>query len=205
MALTEILNGELADAEVVNANFNYLDERIDNTAASITTNNTMLLSQISTLSSNTTSSLNTLDTRVTSEVNSIKTNIISANGLYITTSFNTSTGDWYREYFSNESKTTRVFLEQGGTYLSDSVTNKSAKNNYELILPKTFTNDLFYFNRSVQIVADTGDLSNRYVMYNKKEYKYITGREAEGKLSVVTLDITTYAASHFFTWYACGV
>ena len=206
MGLTTITNGSLADATVVNNNFDYLYGRITDTAASIGTHDAQISSQIETLDSRLTSSISTINATITNQVSTINatmTNLMSSNGLYVTTSFNTSTGEWYREYFSNSSKTTRVFLEQGGTY--EATSGDAAKNNYNLVFQKKFSNNKFHFQRSVQIVADTGDISNRYVMYNNKKYDYVEESPSLGIQSYVVLDIAPYTTSHYFTWYACGI
>lgn len=49
MSLEEILNGTLADPEIVNNNFSYLDERITDTVSKIYTNNSGFESKLSTL------------------------------------------------------------------------------------------------------------------------------------------------------------
>ena len=67
-------------------------------------------------------------------------NTISSNGLYVTTYI--SGTNWYREWFSNSAKTTRVWLEQGGynaggnEYTTQTVTFlKSFSNtNYSVLL-----------------------------------------------------------------------
>lgn len=52
MSIVEIQNGSLADPEVVNDNFKYLDDKIKDTENKIYTNNSGLESKISTLSNN---------------------------------------------------------------------------------------------------------------------------------------------------------
>lgn len=64
MSLEEIRNGSLADPSVVNKNFEYLDDRITDTANKIYTNNASFDSKIATLSNNITN----LDTKMKNDI-----------------------------------------------------------------------------------------------------------------------------------------
>lgn len=202
--LTVAVAGEKNTARAYNDNntaiLDYIDESITATNQTLETRYSGIATQITNLNNLITANQESEQTDIAGVYATLGT-----NGLYITTSFNTTTGNWYREFFSDSNKTTRVWLETGGTYTADSVTNRTAINDYVLVFPKSFTNDKFYFQRSVHIKATSGDLSNRYVMYNSKNYSYVSGREAEGKLSNVVLDIAPYNSSYYFTYYACGV
>ncbi len=115
MALTRIEYGSLASSETMNNNFEYLDnkiaeasERITSTSASIYSNIASVNTQLSNQINAAESELQTyVDTQTASAVGAL-----SSNGLYITTYINGTS--WYREYFSDSAKTTRVWLEQGG-------------------------------------------------------------------------------------------
>jgi hypothetical protein len=173
-----------------------LDDKIDDVALQIYTNNASLQSQITTVSNSLTNSIsgsgNTLSQTV-SDINSSITSNMSDNGLYITTWIKPITADgWYREYFSDSSKSNRVWIEQGGFYHSDAVTNKNNINNYVLTFHKPFLNEDYFFTRTLQIQKDAGSLSTRWIMFNDKTH------------SNITIDVVSYAYSHQFMWYACG-
>lgn len=118
MALIKIEYGSVADSATLNENFNYLDERITDTAVSIAT----LQSNISSVGVNANAQLELKASEITTNIESMKTeldetiagvsDVIGANGLYITTYVNGTS--WYREYFSDSAKTQRVWLEQSG-------------------------------------------------------------------------------------------
>ena len=61
MSLVEIQNGTLAYASVINGNFDYLDDRITDTANRIYTNNAQFESQIATLNQNLSNSVDSLE------------------------------------------------------------------------------------------------------------------------------------------------
>lgn len=204
MPLIEINPGDEADAEVLMSNFDSLQSDITATNNIIGTTYAGLETRINANKADSDGKYAILDQKIdTTEDDIIQ--IINSYGFFVETSFDTETGEWSREFFSDSEKTQRIWLECGGTYTANATVNRTVINNYKLVPNKQFTNDFYYFTRSVQIVSDTGDLSNRYVMYNSKNYEYISGREAEGKLRYITLDIAPYANSHYFTWYACGV
>ena len=82
MALERITNGSLADPEVVNNNFDYLDDRITDTANRIYTNNAQFESQIATLNSalstnvnNLNSTINNLDEELNGEISNLSDNL----------------------------------------------------------------------------------------------------------------------------------
>ena len=113
MALTEIQYGSLASSETMNNNFNYLDDRISTVASTITSAAASLNSNIATINS----SILTLSGALTENTENLQSSIdnlgsvISSSGLYIEQYINGTS--WYREYFSDSSKTQRVWLEQG--------------------------------------------------------------------------------------------
>ena len=111
MSLENIDYGSLASSEVINNNFEYLDERITDTANKIYSNNANLESKIANNKLAVDNTISDLKTKITESDKGIA-NTFSENGLYITTYINGNT--WYKEYFSDKEKTTRVWLEQGG-------------------------------------------------------------------------------------------
>lgn len=83
MALVKIQNGSLADPDIVNNNFEYLEEMITDTSAKIYTNNTSLESKISTLSSNLNEKIDDLNDQVLggveTDISTINKNISNIN------------------------------------------------------------------------------------------------------------------------------
>lgn len=115
MALTEIEYGSLASSEVMNNNFEYLDNKITDvsenlisTAAAINSNIATINSSMAALSEELNKSIEDLNTDLTDA----SEESFSVNGLFITTYVNGKS--WYREYFSDKEKTKRVWIEQGG-------------------------------------------------------------------------------------------
>ena len=137
MALTEIEYGAIASSSVMNGNFQYLDNRISSvvenntsTVASISSNIASLNNSLTTLSNSTSASILDINT----EISSLKSSLAS-NGLYVDTYVNGSS--WYREYFSDAEKTTRVWVEQGGVATTNATTNllkAMSDTNYTVVL-----------------------------------------------------------------------
>ena len=145
MTLTTIEYGSLASSALLNDNFEYLDGRVTTVSEALSSNvasiNANIASVNSSLKNTINSSVSTAKTQLTNSINSLS-NTIANNGLYITTYINGTS--WYREYFSNSSKTTRVWLEQGGvTTINDYNTTVS--------LVKSFTNT----NYTLMITSNT--------------------------------------------------
>ncbi len=115
MALTEIEYGSLASSEVMNNNFEYLDEKITDVSESLTSTAAAINSNIATINSSMASMSETLSQSIEdlgTDLTTASDTSFSTNGLYVTTYRNGTS--WYREYFSNKEKTTRVWIEQGG-------------------------------------------------------------------------------------------
>ena len=115
MALTEIEYGSLASSEVMNNNFEYLDNKIsdvsENLASNVATINANIATantSISTLGENVNKSVENLNTNLTEATNKL----VGENGLCST--FYQNDSSWYREYFSDKEKTKRAWIEQGG-------------------------------------------------------------------------------------------
>lgn len=107
-ALKTFKEGDDILASETNENNQYLLSRLSDNAAQI---QSYVEGEISTMKSNIASVQETLQNNIDSASDSIEATL-SSSGLYITTY--TSGNSWYREFFSDETKTTRVWLEQGG-------------------------------------------------------------------------------------------
>ena len=118
MALTTIKYGELASSEVVNNNFKYLDDKISNLNETVTSNKAGMNSNIASINS----SITTINENMTKNVEKLEESIneaksfFSESGLFVNTYINGAS--WYKEYFSDSEKKTRVWLEQGGIFRS---------------------------------------------------------------------------------------
>ena len=167
MTLVTIKYGELASSEVMNSNFKYLDDKI----ASLT--NTVVANQSSTHSNiaNINSAVSTIKENMNNDVKELQKTIekahsyISENGLFITTYINGNS--WYKEYFSDSEKKTRVWLEQGGViYSRGSVTylKNFENNNYTLVLG---THCTYYEGGGIAGKSQSG-----FSYYNGKGWSY---------------------------------
>ena len=137
MALINIEYGSLASSETMNTNFQYLDNRISTVVENSAGTSAVINSNIASLSS----SLSLLSGNINTSISDINNSISSINGylstcgLYIETYVNGSS--WYREYFSDSTKTTRVWIEQGGIAWTNSWTTllqEMSNANYTLVL-----------------------------------------------------------------------
>ena len=121
MALTEIEYGSLASSEVMNNNFEYLDNKISDVSETLTSTVATINSNIATINSSMATmseELNQAIEDLDSDLTEASETAMSTNGLYVTTYRNGTS--WYREYFSNKEKTTRVWIEQGGQVYQNS-------------------------------------------------------------------------------------
>ena len=183
MALTEIEYGSLASSEVMNNNFEYLDNKIsdvsENLASNVATINANIATantSISTLGENVNKSVENLNTNLTEATNKL----VGENGLFIT--FYQNDSSWYREYFSDKEKTTRVWIEQGG------VLSGGGDYNRQVVFLKPFQN------------------SNYVILKNSGGGG--TGGVAERWMGFWGLDLTsawTGYINHSERWYACGI
>lgn len=113
MPLVEIQNGTLADSTVINNNFDYLDDRITDTANRIYTNNAQFESQIATLNralstnvDNLEGEITTLQTSTTEQINTISGQVSTlaaksiapdyTRGSQVANGFVASTDGWLR-------------------------------------------------------------------------------------------------------------
>lgn len=168
MALTEIEYGALASSELMNNNFQYLDNRISSVAESLTSSNAGTNSNIASIN-NTISAMseeiNSNLENVSSEVEDITSSLCASGFLYINTYFNGTS--WYKEYFSDSEKNNRVWLEQGGICHSMGTTTylKSFSSaNYTIVLG---THNLNYEHGGISSKLATG-----FTHYNGKGWGY---------------------------------
>ena len=183
MALTEIEYGSLASSDVMNKNFEYLDNKIVDVSedlasnvATINSNIATINSSITTMNENLTKSVEDLNTNLTNSTN----NLVSVNGLYITMYSNGTS--WYREYFSDAAKTQRVWLEQGGAL------NGSGDFNWTLTFLRPFSNTNYTILKNSG-GGGTGGVAERWMgFWNLTNNSAITG-----------------FINHWERWYACGI
>ena len=183
MALTEIEYGSLASSNVMNNNFEYLDNKITDVSESLSSNVATINSNlattnasISTLGENGNKSVEDLNTNLTEATN----NLVGENGLFIT--FYQNDSSWYREYFSDKEKTTRVWIEQGG------VLTGGGDYNRQVVFLKPFQ------NANYVILKNSGGGG--------------TGGVAERWMGFWGLDVAsawTGYINHSERWYACGI
>ena len=167
MALTTIKYGELASSEVVNNNFKYLDDKISNLNETVTSNKAGMNSNIASINS----SITTINENMTKNVKQLEESIneaksfFSESGLFVNTYINGAS--WYKEYFSDSEKKTRVWLEQGGIINSRSSTTflkEFSNSNYTLVLGVRGT----YFESG----GISGKSQSGFSHYNGKGWSY---------------------------------
>lgn len=115
MALTRIEYGSLASSETMNNNFEYLDNKIAEASERITSTSASIYSNIASVNTQLSNQIDAAEENLQSYIEEQTSSVLealSSNGLYVTTYINGTS--WYREYFSDSEKTTRVWLEQGG-------------------------------------------------------------------------------------------
>lgn len=162
MALTEIEYGSLASSEVMNNNFEYLDEKITDVSESLTSTAAAINSNIATINS----SMASMSETLSQSIEDLGTNLteesegtFSANGLYITTYINGTS--WYREYFSDKDKTTRVWIEQGGqTWQNNYVTYIKTMSNTDYSIKVQDINNTYIEGAKPQNFSTTGFTPN---------------------------------------------
>lgn len=166
MALTRIEYGALASSDVMNNNFEYLEDSILALASTVRGNYATVNSNIAGL--NTT--ITTVNNALTGSINQINTDLgnFSSSGLYVDTYVNGHS--WYREYFSDEEKTVRVWLEQGGIATTNTVTTllKTMSNSYYTIVLGRYAS-----NSAAEGITIVDD--DAFYLYNEKNYQYSCG------------------------------
>lgn len=178
MTLIEIEYGSLASSETMNKNFNYLDDKIKNSTDEINTNIATINSNIASINT----SLENYNEEINSDIEKINNTLatLEASGMYITTYHNGDT--WYREFFSDSSKTKRVWLEQGGK----ATTPATVK------LTKNFSNTTYCVQLTMTEPLNGGNYQNLSASNRKTSSFY-----------------ASFAGSNQYTsgcmWYACGI
>ena len=177
---TEVISGDLND------NFEYLDGRINDVGTSLTT----VQSNLSTINTNLNNSINgvasdlsDLQSSVADDIGDVEEaveGIISTNGLYVTTYVNGSS--WYREYFSNSEKTTRVWLEQGGRI------DSSYSRDETITFLKAFSDNNYTIVKNFGF-SNSGGTAAYWVGLYATTATTATTRVHQGTLNI---------------WYACG-
>ena len=176
MNLIEIEYGALASSEIMNNNFNYLDNKTSDLSKTFDEKNATITSNIATINTSLTNFSSTTNTNI-KNIQSIFTN----SGLYITTYVNGSS--WYREYFSDSSKKTRIWLEQGGR-----CTNVENDIRYlNLTFLKSFSNN----NYTITLAGVSATMNN-------SDYGHIYSLTASG------VRFNSATSSLPIIWYACG-
>lgn len=186
MALTNIEYGSIATSKILNDNFNYLEGKIEDYSKNIGANNSSLIALINSQNATVTNNLNSINNSLSNLEKEIDTNAsstsaisnsLATNGLYITTYVNGTS--WYREFFSDSGKKTRVWLEQGGQ------TNTNGNTGSRVTFIKPFSNP----NYTITL----GRLYNHY--------------EAEGIIAYDSAGFTIANNKGWkeeVRWYACG-
>ncbi len=177
MALTEIEYGSLASSEVMNNNFQYLDDKISSVSETVISNEAGVSSNIASINS----TISSMSEELTSNIEELETNVdeltssLNTSGLLNVTTYVNGTS-WYKEYFSDSDKTTRVWLEQGGVCASNGSTSflqAFSNTNYTLTLG---THCTYYEGGGISAKTTTN-----FTHYNGKGWSYTV------------------------EWYACGV
>lgn len=107
-ALQILEDNELIKVGPLNDNFDYLNNKISTSATNL---NAYVQSQIASAQSNIENEIEAAQTELQGNIDTLS-GVLTSSGLYVTTYINGTS--WYREYFSDSAKTTRVWLEQGG-------------------------------------------------------------------------------------------
>lgn len=191
MAITEIKYGSLASSKELNDNFNALNKDIQDLATNLSTTNANMATSMSTLNKNVANQISEVNESLTNTKSELEEKVktledgvgeFATSGLYITHFISENGKAWYREYFSNKEKTTRVWLEQGG------VLEGGGDYNRQVVFLKNFS------NTNYTILKNSGSSS--------------TGGVAARWMGFWGLDVAsawTGYINHSECWYACGI
>jgi len=174
MALEEIKYGSLASSSLLNKNYEYLDERINEANTLLNTKAAQLSTKIENVNTNLTNTIASNKSSADSSVSSLNSSIDSLrttinNGRYVTSTWR-SGASWWR-YWSDG------WIEQGGT-------TGSLYGGNDIYFPRTFaTTDYSYANTADNLTV------NKYT--NHVYVNAIWGNGAGGYYNVVS-------------WYAAG-
>lgn len=178
MNLIEIEYGALASSEVMNNNFNYLDNKSSVLSETIDANVATITSNIATLNTAFTNFSNTTN----SEISDLKNAWNNPSLLFVSTYINGAS--WYKEYFSDSAKTKRVWLEQGGRC---SVTEND-KRYMNLVFLKPFSNNDY----TITLAGVSASMSN-------SDFGHIYSLTNTG------VRFNSATVSNPIIWHACGV
>lgn len=174
MALENIEYGSKASSEVLNNNFNYLDEKITTTNQKLETVDSQIQSAISSSKSSTDASIsslnttltNTLNSKVTSLQNSINSVKSTANG-----KLSASKGSYWVKFSNN-------LIVQWGEYTRD----KKDYGTYTYTFPTPFTGTSYSIAASATYQQYAGDKGSSFAIItkNKTNFTYRNGFEQAG-------------------------
>ncbi len=180
MALIEIEYGSLASSETMNSNFTYLENLISGLNETIISNNAGINSNIASINN----SISTMQEKIETDIKNTGDKIMeqfSSNGMFVTTYINGSS--WYREYFSDQDKKNRVWLEQGG--YSNAFEGDSRYGNVSFL--KAFSNT----NYTAVIAGVSPSMSNDHTPWVHTKHNFgFRFANACGNVAI--------------NWYACG-
>ena len=182
MALTEIEYGSLASSEVINNNFEYLDNKITGVSETVSVNNAAISSNIASINS----SIESMSNEINESIETMNTKLggLIESGCFITTYINGTS--WYREYFSDAEKKVRVWLEQGGVA---NVSQATAT----ITLPKAYNDTKYCVLGSIRVSSDP-NIGIQSLMIAPISKTQIKGY----------MDWITNSATLSCTWYTCG-
>lgn len=163
-------------ASETNANNQFLLGKISDNALQV---QNYVEGEISAIKSSLSSTQNTLQNNI-NNLSTTMNNTIGANGLYTTTYINGTS--WYREFFSDSGKKTRVWLEQGGESAID--TNLEVTTS----LLKNFSNTNYHIN-GIYYAGSENAVRARWIT-NKTTSSFKTCGSGRSNAK--------------FSWYACG-
>lgn len=175
-ALKTFREGEDILASETNDNNQYLLSKLTDNAAQV---QAYVEGEVATIKSNVASVQATLQNNITTMFN--------LNALYITLTINEN--DWVKEYFSDEEKTTRVWMEMGGTTPYSVSTNT-------LTFPKKFASEKYSFNATPVNHIENGVVVSVHCSNKTATSIVLYGRRISS--------IGYAAACGQVSWYACG-
>lgn len=177
MALTEIQYGSIARSQVLNDNFNYLEERISEIATNLSQTYATLVALVNSQTSSVTNNLNNEVATLNGEIDTVDKNLKTTSdklnaSIVVTKSWRSGTS-WYRVWSDG-------WIEQGG-YAN------ITKNGQVVDLHKDFTNTNYF-------VMGNGLQAARYASCHTRTV---------GTFAVYTGDDSSFNAGNI-CWYACG-
>ena len=174
MALTNIEYGSMASSEVVNNNFQYLDDKISSVSQSLSANTATITSSISSLSAIVASNKAEAEesiSEIKNNITSIESDLKSCEArIYVKESYK-SGHNWYRLYSDS-------WIEQGG-YVAFSASNESK--NVTLLKEMSDTSASVYVSNVFARTDGNWDIGISGGMFvNTSTIKISVGRDAAG-------------------------